>query len=72
MTEQKLQQLISDWLTKNHAPDTHTIILNKVLAVGKPSKTWVETIQRYVQSAAFHKPERGDIKRACRTLLNTR
>ncbi len=70
MTEQKLQQHISDWLTKNHAPGTHTTILNKVLAVGKPSKIWVETIQRYVRNAAFQTPDRGEIKRACRTLLN--
>ena len=48
MTEQKLQQYINDWLTKNHAQKAHATILHKVLAVGKPSKSWVETIQRYV------------------------
>jgi hypothetical protein len=72
MTDQKLQQHINDWLTKNHTLDTHAAILGKVLAVGKPSKPWVETIQRYVQGVAFHMPERGDIKRACRVLLENR
>ena len=69
MTEQKLQQHIRNWLTKNHAPGEHAAILRKVLAVGKPSKSWIETIQRYVQDVAFHTPERGDIKRACRALV---
>ena len=70
MTEQKLQQQIRDWLTRNHAPGTHAAILNKILAVGKPSKVWVDTIQRYVQSTTFQMPDRGEIKRACRALLN--
>jgi hypothetical protein len=72
MTEQKLQQHIHNWLTKNHAPGEHVTILRKVLIVGKPSKSWVETIQRYVQDVAFQTPERGDIKRACRALLKNR
>lgn len=72
MTEQKLQQHINNWLAKNHVPEEHSTILNKVLMVGKPSKPWVETIQRYVQGVAFQTPDRGEIKRACRALLESR
>lgn len=72
MTEQKLQEQIENWLASNHAPDTHAAILQKVLAVGKPSKTWVATIQRHVQRATFQTPERGAVKRACRALLEQR
>jgi hypothetical protein len=72
MNEQKLRQHITAWLIKNHAPESHQSILNKVLAVGKPSKPWVESIQRYVREVSFQTPDRGEVKRACRALLEER
>jgi hypothetical protein len=72
MNEQKLRQHITAWLTKNYAPENHQSILNKVLAVGKPGKPWVESIQRYVREVSFQTPDKGDIKRACRALLEER
>lgn len=72
MNEQKLRQYIKAWLTKNHAPAEHQTILNNVLAVGKPSKSWVESIQRYIREVSFQTPDKGEIKRACRALLEER
>ncbi len=69
MDEQKLAQQIRDWLAKFHAPSEHQAILQKVMAVGKTSTPWVEAIQRYVSETAYQKPERGEIKRVCRALL---
>lgn len=72
MDDLKLQHHIETWLTKNHAPQEHAAILRKVLAVGKPSKPYVATIQRYVQDVTYQAIETGDIKRACRVLLEKR
>lgn len=72
MNEQKLRKHITAWLTRHHAPAEHSTILKKVLAVGKPSKSWVESIQRYVREASFQTPDRGEVKRACRALLEER
>lgn len=69
MNEQKLQQYIETWLTKYHAPTQHRAVLEEVLIVGKSSKPWVEAIQRFIQDVAFQLPKRGDVKRACRALL---
>ena len=48
--------------------DQHAAILKNVLTVGKKSKPWVESIQRHVKDRVYQTPERGAIKRACRTL----
>lgn len=69
MNEQKLRQYIKAWLAKDHAPAEHQTILKKVLVVGKTSKPWVESIQRYVREVSFQTPDKGAIKRACRALL---
>ncbi len=69
MDEQKLAQQIDAWLKQFHDPAEHQSILQKALTVGKASKPWVEAIQRYVQEVSFQTPERGEIKRTCRALL---
>ena len=69
MDEQKLTQQIRDWLDRFHASAEHQAILRKVMTVGKTSKPWVEAIQRYVNDTSYQTPERGEIKRACRALL---
>ena len=69
MEQITLQEHITNWLDKNYAADQHMTILNNVLTVGKKSKPWVETIQLYVKKLSYQTPERGDIKRACRTLV---
>lgn len=69
MENAKVQVHIKNWLAENHAPATHVGILKNVLIVGKPSQRWVETIQRYIAAKAMQSPERGEIKMACRAIL---
>ncbi len=70
MEQNTLQKHLTTWLGNNYAADQHITILNHVLTVGKASKPWVDTIQRYVREHAWQTPERGEIKRACRALVN--
>ncbi len=65
----KVQMYIKNWLVENHAPATHVSVLKNVLTVGKPSQPWVETIQRYIGAKAMQSPGKGEIKMACRAIL---
>ena len=69
MNNVKVRVHIRNWLAENHAPATHVDILKNVLTVGKPSQRCVETIQRYIAAKAMQSPEKGDIKMACRAIL---
>lgn len=69
MDKAKVQVHIKDWLAENHASATHVDVLKNVLTVGKPSQRWVETIQRYIAAKAMQSPEKGEIKMACRAIL---
>lgn len=69
MENAKIQVHIRNWLVENHASDTHIDILKNVLTVGKPSQRWVETIQRYIAGKAMQNPQKGEIKIACRAIL---
>ena len=69
MENAKVQIHIKNWLEENHAPATHVDILKNALAVGKPSHRWVQTIQRYIAGKSMQSPEKGEIKMACRAIL---
>lgn len=69
MDTAKVRIHIKNWLEENHAPATHVGVLKNVLTVGKPSQRWVETIQRYIAAKAMQSPGKGEIKIACRAIL---
>lgn len=69
MENLKVQIHIKDWLAENHALATHVDILKNVLTVGKTSHRWVEAIQRCIAAKSLQRPGKGDVKRACRAIL---
>lgn len=70
MENSKITALIMNWLKEFHDPNMHADILEKVLVVGKDSHRWVETIQRYIEGKTMQRPTKGEIKMACRAILN--
>ena len=70
MESSSVQKYIQHWLNENHSPDAQHEVLLKVMAVGKASHPWVSAIQRYITEKSMQNPSKGEIKMACRALLN--
>ena len=71
METAKVQRLIEQWLHENHAPAARRDVLEKVMVVGKASQPYVNTITRYIADRTMQRPAKGDIKMACRAILDT-
>ena len=69
MERLSVQHHIKDWLNENHASSAQRDILQKVMIVGKASHPWVAAIQRYIKDKSLQSPGKGEIKMACRALL---
>ena len=69
MEDLKLQQHITNWLTKNYDKNTHQEILERACVIGSKSKPWTEAIQAYVKDVSMQDVRKAEVKRACHTLL---
>lgn len=69
MESSNVQKHIQNWLNENHSPGAQRDVLLKVLTVGKSSHSWLATIQRYIKERTMHSPSKGEIKMACRAIL---
>jgi hypothetical protein len=70
MEATKVQRLIEQWLQANHAPAARRDVLEKVMVVGKASQSYVDTITRYIADRTMQRPSKGEIKMACRAILD--
>lgn len=70
METTKVQYLIEQWLHENHAPAARRDVLEKIMMVGKASQPYVDTIIRYIADRTMQRPSKGEIKMACRAILD--